>query len=195
MKKQLLLLGGFVLFGFMACNNPTPSTTTTNTDTMKTNPGDTVVRTTTTTTTTTKTVHPIANFEHRTFYNVKTHKQVKLRIDTVNHYYVDVNSNSQPDYFYYDPATRAEFAKIAVASSPVHFLKGWRSPVLFIHGDDDRNVPFNQTVNLIEKLRAQHVYFEQLIFPDEVHSFLLHSNWLKAYHASSEFFTRKLLNR
>ena len=95
----------------------------------------------------------------------------------------------------YDPTTRAEFAKIAVASSPVHFLKGWRSPVLFIHGDDDRNVPFNQTVNLIEKLRAQHVYFEQLIFPDEVHSFLLHSNWLKAYHASSEFFARKLLNR
>ena len=92
----------------------------------------------------------------------------------------------------YDPATRTAFAKIAFASSPVNFLKGWRSPVLFIHGDDDRNVPFNQTVNLVEKLRQQNVYFEQLIFPDEVHSFLLHSNWLKAYHASDDFFKRQL---
>lgn len=94
----------------------------------------------------------------------------------------------------YDPSVRAAFAKIAVASSPVSFLDGWKSPVLFIHGDDDRNVPFNQTVNLIEKLRARKVYFEQLIFPDEVHGFLLHSNWLKAYHASSEFFNKRLKN-
>lgn len=74
----------------------------------------------------------------------------------------------------YDPATRAAFAATAIASSPVHFLEGWRSPVLFIHGDDDRNVPFNQTVNLIEKLRKRNVYFEQLIIPDEIHDFLLH---------------------
>ncbi|MEP7141918.1 MAG: prolyl oligopeptidase family serine peptidase [Ferruginibacter sp.] len=92
----------------------------------------------------------------------------------------------------YDPATRGAFAKTAHASSPVNFLKGWRSPVLFIHGDDDRNVPFDQTVSLIERLRAQNVYFEQLIFPDEVHSFLLHSNWLKAYHASIDFFKKRL---
>jgi len=92
----------------------------------------------------------------------------------------------------YDPATRTAFAKIAFASSPVNFLNGWKSPVLFIHGDDDRNVPFNKTVNLVEKLRARNVYFEQLVFPDEVHSFLLHSNWLKAYHASSEFFNKRL---
>lgn len=92
----------------------------------------------------------------------------------------------------YDPSVRAAFAKIAVASSPVNFLDGWKSPVLFIHGDDDRNVPFNQTVNLVEKLRARNVYFEQLVFPDEVHSFLLQSNWLKAYHASSDFFNARL---
>ena len=92
----------------------------------------------------------------------------------------------------YDPATRSAFAKIAFESSPVNFVKGWRSPVLFIHGDDDRNVPFDQTVNLVEKLREGNVHFEQLIFPDEVHSFLLHSNWLKAYHASEDFFKKYL---
>ena len=95
----------------------------------------------------------------------------------------------------YDPATQTAFAKTAFESSPVNFLAGWKSPVLFIHGDDDRNVPFNETVNLVEKLRRQNVYFEQLIFPDEVHSFLLHSNWLKAYHASSEFFNKRLKDK
>ena len=95
----------------------------------------------------------------------------------------------------YDPAVQTQFAKIAYASSPVNFLSGWKSPVLFIHGDDDRNVPFNSSVMIIEKLRKQNVYFEQLIFPDEIHGFLLHSNWLKAYHASINFFEKNLLNK
>ncbi len=92
----------------------------------------------------------------------------------------------------YDPAVRTAFAATALASSPVHFLNGWKSPVLFIHGDDDRNVPFNQTVNLVEKLRARKVYFEQLIIPDEIHDFLLHKTWVKGYYAGADFFERKM---
>jgi dipeptidyl aminopeptidase/acylaminoacyl peptidase len=92
----------------------------------------------------------------------------------------------------YDPATRTAFAATAEASSPVHFLNGWKSPVLFIHGDDDRNVPFNQTVNLIEKLRTRKVYFEQLIIPDEIHDFLLHKTWIKGYYAGADFFAREM---
>jgi len=34
-----------------------------------------------------------------------------------------------------------------------------------IHGDDDHNVPFQQTTDLVEKLRAQNVAFEELIIP------------------------------
>jgi dipeptidyl aminopeptidase/acylaminoacyl peptidase len=64
-----------------------------------------------------------------------------------------------------------------------------------IHGDDDRNVPFSETVDLVEALRARGVYFEQLIFPDEVHGFLLHRNWLAAYEATADFFDRKLKGR
>jgi dipeptidyl aminopeptidase/acylaminoacyl peptidase len=41
--------------------------------------------------------------------------------------------------------------------------------VLLVHGDDDRNVPFQQTTDLVEKLRAQNVTFEELIIPDEIH--------------------------
>ncbi|GIV37085.1 MAG: hypothetical protein KatS3mg032_1464 [Cyclobacteriaceae bacterium] len=92
----------------------------------------------------------------------------------------------------YKPENHEEFAQKARESSPMHFVKSWRSPVLLIHGDDDRNVPFSETVNLAESLRKQGVYFEQLIFPDEVHGFLLHKNWLSAYQAAADFFKRML---
>lgn len=92
----------------------------------------------------------------------------------------------------YNAERRAEFAKKAYESSPVNFVKTWRSPVLLIHGDDDRNVPFSETVSIAESLREQGVYFEQLIFPDEVHGFLLYKNWMSAYKASADFFKRQL---
>jgi dipeptidyl aminopeptidase/acylaminoacyl peptidase len=91
----------------------------------------------------------------------------------------------------YEPNARDE-AKLAFDSSPMASVKDWRSPVLLIHGDDDRNVPFSETVTLAEQLRKYHVEFELLIFPDEVHDFLRHENWLKAYHAAEEFLNRKL---
>jgi len=37
--------------------------------------------------------------------------------------------------------------------------------VLFIHGDDDRNVYFTQTVDLAARLRERGVEIEQLVFP------------------------------
>ena len=82
--------------------------------------------------------------------------------------------------------------KLAHDSSPVTAVDTWKSPVLFIHGDDDRNVYFTQTVDLTARLREKGVEIEQLIFPDEIHDFLLHRNWLAAYHAASDFFDRHL---
>ena len=92
----------------------------------------------------------------------------------------------------YNAAGREEVARLAFESSPMAYIESWQSPVLLIHGDDDRNVPFSETVNLVESLRGQGVEFEQLIFPDEVHGFLLHRNWLAAYEATADFFQRKL---
>jgi dipeptidyl aminopeptidase/acylaminoacyl peptidase len=83
-----------------------------------------------------------------------------------------------------------ELNKLAHDSSPVTAVNTWKSPVLFIHGDDDRNVYFTQTVDLVARLREKGVDIEQLIFPDDVHDFLLHRNWLAAYHATSNFFDR-----
>ena len=64
--------------------------------------------------------------------------------------------------------------------------------MLLIHGDDDRNVPFSQTVDLVQRLRGEHASFEQLILPDEIHGFLMWKSWLRAYSATTDFFDRTL---
>ena len=71
-------------------------------------------------------------------------------------------------------------------------VDGWKSPVLLIHGDDDRNVSFIESINLMIALRKRHIDVEQLVFPDEVHDFLRHQNWVKAYKTAADFFDRKL---
>jgi dipeptidyl aminopeptidase/acylaminoacyl peptidase len=89
-------------------------------------------------------------------------------------------------------APRSDAMRVAFESSPMASVKMWKSPVLLIHGDDDRNVNFSETITLANALRAQKVYFEQLIIPDEIHGFLRHASWLRAYQAASDFFKRKL---
>jgi dipeptidyl aminopeptidase/acylaminoacyl peptidase len=92
----------------------------------------------------------------------------------------------------YDPREHAETARVAFESSPIASVSTWRSPVLLIHGDDDRNVPFAETELLVDALRRQKVDFEELIFPDEIHDFLLRRDWVKAYTTSADFLQRKL---
>ena len=85
-----------------------------------------------------------------------------------------------------------EARDLAFKSSPVASVATWRSPVLFVHGDDDRNVPFQQTTDLVEKLHAHDVDLQELVFPDEVHDLLRSASWIRAYKATAEFFDRKL---
>lgn len=92
-----------------------------------------------------------------------------------------------PDY---DP--EPDEKRLAFESSPMAWLDGWRSPVLVIHGDDDRNVSFSETVELVEALRERNVEVEQLILPDEIHSFLRYASWLSVQKATAEFFDRRL---
>ncbi len=95
----------------------------------------------------------------------------------------------------YDPLEDPERARLAFESSPLASVDTWRSPVLLIHGDDDRNVPFSESVHLAEALREQGVEFEQLVFPDEVHGFLLHETWVRTFEAAADFLGRKLAPR
>jgi dipeptidyl aminopeptidase/acylaminoacyl peptidase len=86
-----------------------------------------------------------------------------------------------------------EAQKLAFESSPVASAAQWRSPVLFLHGDDDRNVPFQQTTDVIQRLRRQNVDMEEIVFPDEIHDFLLWRTWVRGYAATAEFFNRRLM--
>jgi dipeptidyl aminopeptidase/acylaminoacyl peptidase len=97
--------------------------------------------------------------------------------------------NWQPNY---NPASDPNGARVAWESSPLASIKTWRSPVLLIQGDDDRNVQFSNTVRLAEALREQGVPFEEHVFPDEIHDFLLQKSWVEAYTLAADFFNRHL---
>lgn len=90
------------------------------------------------------------------------------------------------------PAQIDEAMRVAWESSPVAWVGSWKSPVLLIHGDDDRNVRVEQTVDLVQRLKAAGVPFEEMVIPDDIHDFLLHRNWLRALRASGDFLERKL---
>jgi len=91
-----------------------------------------------------------------------------------------------------DAPDHDDAVKLAFQSSPNAAIATWRSPVLLIQGDDDRNVDFSQTVDLLQRLRRQRVHVEELVFPDEIHGFLMWKSWIRAYRATEDFFAREL---
>ena len=93
---------------------------------------------------------------------------------------------------FYELDVSSQVSATALAASPVSAVAHWRSPVLLIHGDDDRNVDFSESVRLGEVLREVGVDYQELVFPDEIHDFLRHETWLKAYSATSAFLDSKL---
>jgi dipeptidyl aminopeptidase/acylaminoacyl peptidase len=85
----------------------------------------------------------------------------------------------------YDPG--AEIERRNFLSSPLAYVAGWRSPVLLVHGDDDRNVAFSQTTGLVQLLRAHDVYHELIVFPDDVHDSLLYKRWIYTFERMDVF--------
>lgn len=83
-------------------------------------------------------------------------------------------------------------AEVAWASSPVSAVGTWRSPVLMIHADDDRNVRFAQTVDLVQRLRARGVELEEIVIPDDTHHWMMFANQMRVNAATAEYFERKL---
>ena len=81
-------------------------------------------------------------------------------------------------------------ANVAYKSSSISAIDAWKSPVLLVHGDDDRNVDFAQTVGLIQLLRAHNVYYESIIIPDDLHESMLHSNWVYTFGRIGDFLHR-----
>ncbi len=103
----------------------------------------------------------------------------------------DTNKILMPDR--YEKAPDAiEALKVAWQSSPVAYLSTWTSPVLLIHGDDDRNVRFSESTDLNQRLKAQGVTVETLVIPDDTHHWMKYGNLMKVNHAMVDFFIKYL---
>jgi dipeptidyl aminopeptidase/acylaminoacyl peptidase len=92
----------------------------------------------------------------------------------------------------YEPTDRDSAAAVAFRSSPVASVATWKSPVLLIHGDDDRNVRFSSTVDLARRLSIARVPFEELVIPDDTHHMMRHANWVVVDRAIASFFMKTL---
>jgi dipeptidyl aminopeptidase/acylaminoacyl peptidase len=77
-------------------------------------------------------------------------------------------------------------------SSVIGAIDGWTSPVLLIHGDDDRNVAFQQTTGLVQLLRPRNVEYELIVFPDDVHDSLIHQRWVYTFERMEQFLKKHI---
>jgi len=92
------------------------------------------------------------------------------------------------------PGAQTAGHELQWTSSPMGSIDTWRSPVLLIHGDDDKNVDFGQSVLLARELTARRIPYRDLVFPNERHGFLRYADWLTAYRAADDFFRDMLVN-
>jgi dipeptidyl aminopeptidase/acylaminoacyl peptidase len=80
-------------------------------------------------------------------------------------------------------------------SSPIAAIERWRSPVLLVHGDDDRNVDFSQSLLLARELAARGIPFRELVFANERHTFLRHEDWLAGLLAADAFLAETVMRK
>jgi dipeptidyl aminopeptidase/acylaminoacyl peptidase len=87
----------------------------------------------------------------------------------------------------YQQVDEKAIMRTAWFSSPDASIAKWRSPVLLIQGDDDRNVRFHQMVDLVERLRHTRVQYSEIVLPNEIHGFLRYASWLRTDTATAAF--------
>jgi dipeptidyl aminopeptidase/acylaminoacyl peptidase len=93
-----------------------------------------------------------------------------------------------------EPAPDAHKAmEQARLSSPVSYVDTWKSPVLFIHGDDDANVDFEQTIDLLNRVKKKGIPFESLMIPDETHHWMKYENQVRVGQATADFLEKYLI--
>lgn len=96
-----------------------------------------------------------------------------------------------PNRFETSPDLEKAF-EVAWKSSPVADVDTWESPVLIIHGDDDRNVYFQQSTDLVRRLEQKGVPMETLVIVDDTHHFMLYQNQMTVNKAIAAYLIRKL---
>ncbi len=86
-------------------------------------------------------------------------------------------------------------AAVSYRSSAIAAIDTWKSPVFLVHGDDDRNVDFAQTVGLVQLLRARNIYHELMVIPDDLHESMFHGIWMDTWNRISGFLKRFVWDR
>ncbi len=93
----------------------------------------------------------------------------------------------------YEKASDHEKAvKIAWESSPYAYLDTWKSPVLFIHADDDRNVEVSHSTDIIRRFEEKNMPYESILIPGDTHHWMKFSNMVKVNKATVEFLEKHL---
>lgn len=85
-----------------------------------------------------------------------------------------------------------EASRIALESSPVHYVPTWKSPVLLIHADDDQNVSFSQSLDLYNRLRERQIPVESVVIPDDNHHWMVFENLVKVKQATADFLLKNV---
>ncbi len=83
----------------------------------------------------------------------------------------------------------------AVKSSPIATIDQWRSPVLVVQADDDRDVPSQQSSELIEALRSHRIEHDQLMLPNEIHDLARYASWMQFFEVTDRYFEQHLAKR
>ena len=95
----------------------------------------------------------------------------------------------------YEVAPDYEEAKqIAWKSSPMQDLDTWKSPVLFIHSDDDRNVEVSQTTDLIRRFEEKGMPYESVLIPGDTHHWMKWENMIEVGQLTADFLKKHLTN-
>jgi dipeptidyl aminopeptidase/acylaminoacyl peptidase len=93
------------------------------------------------------------------------------------------------------PADYQKAITTAWLSSPVSAMDTWKSPVLIIHADDDRNVRFNQSTDLINRLEKKGIPYESMVIVDDTHHWMNWQNSVKVYQATADYFVKKFMKK
>jgi len=83
--------------------------------------------------------------------------------------------------------------KTAWLSSPDAYVGTWKSPVLIIQGDDDRNVRVSHSIDLVNRLDKKGIPYESIMIVDDTHEWMKFSNAVTVYGAAADFFVRKFM--
>jgi dipeptidyl aminopeptidase/acylaminoacyl peptidase len=86
-------------------------------------------------------------------------------------------------------------AAVSYRSSAIAAIDSWKSPVFLVHGDDDRNVDFAQTVGLVQLLRARNIHHELMVIPDDLHESMFHGIWMDTWNRITAFLHRFVRDR